>query len=679
MPNTTDVSKNHRLQNQAETLTNTQRLLIAAASNHYVDGLLTTAETLLQERLATAEIDFSEIRHSLEQRRLQAEKGFTIALFGRTGAGKSTLAAILTQSEQPVIGKGAQRTTRKTAEYRWENLLVLDTPGIAAADKDGKKDMELAFAAADSADLIIFIATEDSPQPAEAHCLAELHRRGKSLLALMNCKQTIASPEDRAEFLDYPETAFNDQDLNDRQHQFDTLVQLHSSNRPPRFEQAHFQSMLAAQKEQDSAEAAALSAASRLLPALQNIKQQAAKHSQRSALKTPIDLALPSLQDQSRGLLEQSQFESLQTAVLEKEIAELKDWLPEFKKSAQREIQLRIAEMLRPLRQSVPQFAEDYPEKDNIESIWKSRVTRATKDSKALENLGEKWVAELNKRAQRTERNIAADIRFNENHASWRAFKKGKIFDTKRLIQWGSGIGGIATTVAGLLAFTGPVGWIAGGIIAAVGIIGSIFGKSKKDKLQERIAELRRSLNSNIDNIANHYSKQMHERLDVLTNKFSAVIDQARTEQEQKSQGQARSHAAAGKDLRALLQQGHKKLIKETLSIAAVDSEILGSLHAVGRIPGQQTFLMSHPQIRLKENTAQLLEAILDEPVQILPYTEDPTVILQHCLDEPQLKVVIDPESRTAIIAKDNLDLKQTQRLQAAELLADLYVSGEKE
>ena len=674
----------HRnLREQAETLTKNQRRLIAAASDHYTHNIVNTAEASLKEHLPNLTIDFSEIRHNLERRRQQTEKGFTIALFGRTGAGKTTLAAILTQSSQPIIGKGAQRTTRETTEYRWENLTVLDTPGIAAADEEGKEDAEKAFAAADAADLIIFIATEDSPQPAEAHCMAELRCRGKSLLALMNCKQTIAQPTDRTEFLQYPEAVFNDQDLKDRQRQFDELVKPHSANPPPPFIPAHFQSLLIAQQEEteNPEQAAALAAASRLQPALQDIQQQAARHSQRAALKTPFDLALPELQILGRHTQEQSHLARQQTAVLKKEIEDLKKWLPEFKAASRQEIKLRIAELLSPLRQEIPKFTEDHAENKNIEALWKSRVERAIKDNKALDRLVDKQVADLNKKAERIERRLAAEIQFNADQANWRAFKKGKIFDTKRFAKWAAGLGGSALGIGIIFLPLGPLGWIAGLAIAAVSWLGSrLGGKSKKAKLQERISQLRQSLNQNLDRLSTQCENRMNQQLDQLTKQFQSNLEQALTEQERKSQNQVQSHAAASQDLQALLQKSHRKLLQETLKLEALDAKILESLQALGRIPGQQTLLMTAPLQNLEASTAPILEAILEEPVQVLPYMEDPEAILRHCLDEPQMNITIDPETRIAVLrTKKDLTYQQKQKLHAAEILTGLYCSREKE
>ncbi|MBQ7628825.1 MAG: 50S ribosome-binding GTPase [Selenomonadaceae bacterium] len=102
----------------------------------------------------------------------ERQKDFSIVVYGRTEAGKSTLMEILTHGNGNSIGKGAQRTTRDVRDYYWNGLKITDVPGICAFD--GKKDERLAMDAAKSADLILFLITNDAPQADEAKCLANL-------------------------------------------------------------------------------------------------------------------------------------------------------------------------------------------------------------------------------------------------------------------------------------------------------------------------------------------------------------------------------------------------------------------------------------------------------------------------------------------------------------------------
>lgn len=130
----------------------------------------------------------AEMEKTLKSLHEQSSK-FTIVVYGRTMAGKSTLMEILTHGDGNSIGKGSQRTTRDVREYIWNDLKVVDVPGTCSYD--GKEDDKLAFEAAKSADMILFLLTDDAPQASEGDSLAQIKKLGKPVLGVLNVKQTL--------------------------------------------------------------------------------------------------------------------------------------------------------------------------------------------------------------------------------------------------------------------------------------------------------------------------------------------------------------------------------------------------------------------------------------------------------------------------------------------------------
>ena len=119
----------------------------------------------------------------------ERQKDFSIIIYGRTMAGKSTLMEILTHGNGQSIGKGAQRTTLDVRDYYWNGLRITDVPGVCSFG--GAEDDRLAFEAARSADLILFLLTDDAPQAGEAECLAQLRSLGKPVLGIVNVKMSF--------------------------------------------------------------------------------------------------------------------------------------------------------------------------------------------------------------------------------------------------------------------------------------------------------------------------------------------------------------------------------------------------------------------------------------------------------------------------------------------------------
>lgn len=141
-----------------------------------------TLDKQMRELLVTKEVE-DNLRRDLQRLR-ERQKEFSVVVFGRTMAGKSTLMEILRHGDGASIGKGNQRTTRDVRDYRWQGMKITDVPGICSFD--GRGDDALAMKAAKAADLILFLITDDAPQEGEAEKLAELRALGKSVLGLVN-------------------------------------------------------------------------------------------------------------------------------------------------------------------------------------------------------------------------------------------------------------------------------------------------------------------------------------------------------------------------------------------------------------------------------------------------------------------------------------------------------------
>ncbi|BDA68515.1 hypothetical protein CAL7716_026810 [Calothrix sp. PCC 7716] len=123
------------------------------------------------------------VRESLDAKQ-RALNYFTIAFMGKTKAGKSTLHAIMTGEGWDAIGVGKQRTTRSNRVYEWNNLRIIDTPGIGAPD--GKTDEEIAQSVISESDVICYVVTNDSIQESEFKFLRLLKENAKPLIILLN-------------------------------------------------------------------------------------------------------------------------------------------------------------------------------------------------------------------------------------------------------------------------------------------------------------------------------------------------------------------------------------------------------------------------------------------------------------------------------------------------------------
>ena len=677
-PNATPAGTQH-LNQQAHQLNEGHRRLLSLASQQQAGNILETAESIIYAHIPGDNPTLGLLKEALELQSEQAAKGYTIALFGRTGVGKSTLAAILTNSDEPVIGEGAQRTTRETQEYRWDNLVVLDTPGIGAADRVGKADEEKALAAAEQADLVIFIATDDAPQDTEARFLAELDHRGKALIALMNCKRTINTVDDIEEFLFHPEDIFNEEDKQKRQTNFAEMAAKHTNRPTPEFHLTHLQAALIAQYTKGSDTASRLVETSRLNPILEAIKTAAAIRAKTSALKTPLDLILPKVQDVGRELMRASHQAAASHQIFAKQIENNKTWLTTFRKNSQSEIRRFVSNQLSPLRNDIASFADQYAQSNHIEREWKRRVEQHTKPT-AAESQIRKWRQSLNRQAETIQKNLEADLSFEDLKTGFTFVNAGRIWDWKKFINWTTGLGAAGIGLSGLglaalgIAVTGPVGWIIGGAALAVGVLGRLFsGKSQKDRIAERAAEIRSSLNQGISQMSQEYESKLQQVLDNLSNEFDAMVSKALQEQETLLRQNKAAYQGAGQELRELVAANHHLLAANLLNLTANGNNI-PKLPSIGRVPGQRSILMTRSNQQLSSDQLKALEHQLDEPVTIISHANSPAEIIRRCLGESQLPVTLDPDGKIATIPQKDLNIDQVNRIQAAEQLADVYI-----
>ena len=145
----------------------------------------------LNEKIRSIIIDSLEESLKVLNKKKRTINYFTIAFMGRTKAGKSTFHKVVTHEQDDDIGVGKQRTTRYNRSWYWENLRIIDTPGIGAAGSGGRTDEEVARSIIDEADLVCYIVTNDSIQETEFNFLQGLKEKNKPLFIILNVKKDI--------------------------------------------------------------------------------------------------------------------------------------------------------------------------------------------------------------------------------------------------------------------------------------------------------------------------------------------------------------------------------------------------------------------------------------------------------------------------------------------------------
>jgi len=418
---------------------------------------------------------------SLDKKRKQL-KNFTVALFGRTKAGKSTLRETLTRGNGSTIGKGSQRTTRDVTEYSWQGLRLLDTPGIEAYQ--GDDDTQKANDIIDQSDIVLFLTSDDSVQPGEFQAMAQLQQINKYFAVILNIKHDIANNlEDLEMFLDIPEMVFDENRLSQHKNHIQSHIKEHLNLDNVDIVPIHAQSGFLSTQAEYQEYSSQLWELSKIEELYSLIAYQIYTNGRdlrlssfAGSLEYFIDLT-------NQKLTVHKSLLSVQLKFMKQKQGEIEEIFAEVKKEGDRKIKDKCDSLYDLIENQIGNFVDNYSDIDingrqrawkgivnekNIEEIMKSYIESIFSD------LGEKF-QEFEQEYEYDLKNIQIDMEMN--------FSNITKDDTGKLIKWvGVGIGAVGAALFVAANWWNPGGWVVGaGIVTTVASIGtSVAGDRKK-------------------------------------------------------------------------------------------------------------------------------------------------------------------------------------------------------
>jgi len=423
---------------------------------------------------------------SLKERSKRPDS-FSITLFGRTMAGKSTLMEILTHGDGESIGTGSQRTTRDVRSYRWNGLEITDVPGIAAFE--GAEDEELAFKAAKQADLVLFLITDDAPQPVEAECLARVCCLRKSVLGICNVKTAVDDEDELRLFLRDPNRPFDRVRVDQLLQQFHLLAGQYISGRRIPFAVTHLRSRFLAYQPGFERYREKLLKASRFDSVESYIVNEVIGRGPFLRVKSFVDDSVVPTMGLIDLLLEFSAQNSSSGRVLRDKGQQLRDWAQDFEISGQERINTLVSKTMDTLRDEVPSFAEDHYDDRSAGENWR-RLVESSGVNRKVEKLQKKLFDECKKALSEVARELKSELSLVASLSSDRRIKMDRIIDAKRAWNWVVTILAGGLGVAALVLVSGPLGWAAAVAGGVGGLISWCFDDREK-KARSAREELR--------------------------------------------------------------------------------------------------------------------------------------------------------------------------------------------
>lgn len=343
-------------------------LLAFTTSTCYLsDATESLSQQLTETRSDLDRMSFA-FRDDLQSQRENLGK-FSITLFGRTMAGKSTLMEVLTHGDGSSIGRGAQRTTQDVREYYWNDLKITDVPGISAFE--GEEDESIAFEAAKAADLILFLITDDAPQASEAECFGQILNLGKPVICIINVKASVAEGKSVKLALRDIERKFDEKRLAAIRDQFYSYAEKMGQNwRSIPFVYVHLKSAYMAQHVSDEATSESYLRASRIEHLKDVIVHQVRTKGKFYRIKTFIDIISIPMLTSMESLLQQSLVNSAQGRTILAKKRKLEAWKKEFEKTIETQIAACIAQIQSELNAEIAAFAEEHFADNNADRAW---------------------------------------------------------------------------------------------------------------------------------------------------------------------------------------------------------------------------------------------------------------------------------------------------------------------
>jgi|GEM_PF-1437394 len=491
----------------------------------------TTAKEVVEHLQAvkqSLDIDVSPIIQKL-RKSLNAKKRnldyFTIAFIGKTKAGKSTLHAIMAGEGWDGIGVGKQRTTRENIVYKWNNLRIIDTPGIGAPD--GKTDEEIALSIIDESDLICYVLTDDSIQETEFQFLRLLKESAKPLVILLNVHKNFRDskrgPYELEKFLKNPAKLFDIDGHINRIHRYakqyygndyfkiiPVMLLAAQLSSEPEYEQYKDNLLYFSQIRHFYAE----------------IRRSVVDHGDIRRSQTLLGCTVGNIENPYKWVTQKYQNNQKLIQTLKGKRETISDDIEKAAKDAHNSLEFQIKDIFQDVINKIPSFAErcwNYSQ-IQMEQEWEKEIKNIAFE-KRLNIAYEEAIQTFGKEVQYSLEEVGQELKIIAQLGKMTiSFNQQDSDDVRNFLQIGGGFIGIAATVMVFIPPLAIAGVIIGTIAGIISIIGG-FWKSKGEKRRDAVANIDKSLRNQLNGQKKNTLDQSLKQLNNNCNEVTANID----------------------------------------------------------------------------------------------------------------------------------------------------------
>lgn len=543
-----------------------------------------------------------------------SKNDFSITVFGRTMAGKSTLMEILTHGNGASIGNGAQRFTRDVRTYHYKKLHITDVPGVAAFE--GKDDEDTAFKAAKKSDLIIFIITDDDVQPEVTECLGRIFDLGKPVICIVNVKQSISDNLSEKEMKIFRSRLKRKIDF-DRLYGIKRQLYEYGSSygqdwHSIRFAYVHLKSAFMSQQKKYEKYSTELLDLSRFSYVDNLIISEVTNNGGFYKFKAFADAVTVPLLESMETLYNQSAENSQQGAILVEKNKKLQQWNRNFEVNAKTQIETFLTEVSSDLKKQTASFAEDNYNNPKADKEWLKIIEKqniAERGQRVLEALGKECESELKEIVREVEFDIKFSFFTNEDHS----LKMHRLIDGRGAWKWATALlsGGLFIADIFCPIPLKKLGFAVGGL----GLLGDVLFKDYEKKANIARRELEQKLNSHIEEVIKTLRKKMMDVLrdELLEQYMYPMVDNINDAAISLFTLSDTQHRFASR-LNGKLEDINRAILSEAIVYCGFQG-LERHIEGIARIPGHAVMIVLGDGKRFPEDSVKALRNILKERV----------------------------------------------------------------
>lgn len=685
---------------------------IASAEKELLDKALTSAEdkisrTVIEFRQSPCETagmtellegQLENIRGAMNDLKISFDENlallaenmgsFSITLFGRTMAGKSTLMEVLTEGDGMSIGKGAQRTTRDIRRYEWNGLSVTDVPGIGAFE--GEEDTRLAFDAAKTADLILFLLTDDAPQAIEADCFRQVVELGKPVIVIMNVKVSVEGGKSMKLAERDMRRAFDEERLESVRRQFLKFAEPMGQDwSKVKFVFVHLKAAYIAQQTEDADARSFWQSMSRIDDLKELLIEQVSTRGKFIRIKTFVDvIANPML-----GAIDELEFDSRincsQGEVIRNKRIVLEKWKKTFIRDCKRRIEAFMMKLKTDLRFDIAGFAEEHYNDRHADLAW-GEIIRGKNIEEKCRDLLDGFELTVDDMIKETVRELHSELKYVSVDAIERNFLTPAVVDSRKIVSWTALVAGTGLSVtAAVLAFVGtesamaamgPVGWIAAGVGLAGGI-SLLFLENRNDKELRARSKLEKELNDSVNATCDSIWSQLENNLKNLVNKKIELVLGEFDKMEFVTGSLAKTQDVLAKDIKSQMRGLNRSMIIEMVKIIEGITFDASCVKNAARIPGVSTIIVSGEDKTVSSSLCEKLSDIISEDIT--------SVVREDSSDDPDFareimgdmaaddEIFYDEDKKIVIIKCDKKEPAKQNRIRLLSQLINCSIDAD--